>query len=179
MSMPQGHAVIIPRNYSYIVPITYQLHDGTARLTDGSLLQGRFMYNRNRVFKYYQDGHSPGKEIPFFLFEHLTLSGVDTSVIPRRDSTVFLKVKNRLFRRLTVGKIGLYDDTYAINEDKGKVGDILFTWGNDGKIKRLRTLEQANQWFYEICLQNDWPNPDVFLSKSELIKRLAQLDPVP
>ena len=177
MTMPYGHAV--PRSYSYIIPIVYQLHDGTARLTDTSLLQGRFMYNGGPGFTFYQDGHSAGRRIYSYQFENLTLATADTSVTPRIDSTVFIRVYNHLLRRLTIGKVGLYDKTYAINENKGKIGDVLFTWSDDGKLKRLRTLEQVNKWFYAVCTQNQWPNPDVFLSKTEIIKRLAQLDPTP
>ncbi|GAB3954588.1 hypothetical protein GCM10028805_40280 [Spirosoma harenae] len=175
----RSYPIIIPSQQPYVAPVTYQLHDGIAQLDDGSLLAGRFMYNRNSGFNFYENGHSPGKNVPFYRFERLTLTGADTSVLPRTDSTVFLRVSNRLFRRLTVGKVGLYDRVYAINEDKGKIGDVLFTWSDNGKLKRLRNLEEANKWFYEVCIQNKWPNPDVFLSKTEIIKRLAQLDPVP
>ncbi|GAB4013486.1 hypothetical protein EXU85_12290 [Spirosoma sp. KCTC 42546] len=178
--MNRSYPVIIPHpSTPYVQPIIYQLHDGIARLTDGSQLQGRFMYNKNSSFTFYQDGHSPGKSIANYKFEYLKLAGADTAATPRTDSTVFLRVKNNLFRRLTVGKVGLYDKTYSINEDKGKIGDILFTWDNDGSLRRLHNLEQANQWFYQICQQNNWPNSDVFLSKTEIIKRLAQLDPIP
>ncbi|QMW06093.1 hypothetical protein [Spirosoma foliorum] len=178
--MYRGYPVIIPsRPTPYVQPIVYQLHDGIARLTDGSQLQGRFLYNKNSSFTFYQDGHSPGMNIPAYKFEYLKLVGADTAATPRNDSTVFLRVRNQLCRRLTVGKVGLYDKTYSINEDKGKIGYVLFTWDNDGKIKRLQNLEQANQWFYQICQENNWPNSDVFLSKTEIIKRLAQLDPIP
>ncbi|GAB4045045.1 hypothetical protein [Spirosoma litoris] len=178
--MYRSYPVIIPsRPTPYVPPVIYQLHDGIARLTDGSQLQGRFLYNKNSSFTFYQDGHSPGKNIPAYKFEYLKLVGADTAATPRNDSTVFLRVRNQLCRRLTVGKVGLYDKTYSINEDKGKIGDVLFTWDNDGKIKRLQNLEQANQWFYQICQENNWPNSDVFLSKTEIIKRLAQLDPIP
>lgn len=179
MSMPRSHVIVVPRPTYYTIPVTYQLHDGIARLTDGSLLQGRFMYKRGNSFTFYQDGHSPGKQIPSYLFDNLVLAGADTAATPRSDSTIFIRINNNLLRRLTKGKVGLYDKTYAVNEDKGKIGDVLFTWSNEGKLRRLRTLEEANQWFYEICLQNHWPNPDVFLSKSDIIKRLAQLDPTP
>ncbi|MVM30194.1 hypothetical protein GO755_09125 [Spirosoma sp. HMF4905] len=178
--MYRGYPVIIPRPATpYVMPIIYQLHDGDARLTDGSQLRGRFMYNKNSSFTFYQDGHSPGKTIPAYKFEYLKLAGADTTATPRTDSTVFLRVKNQLCRRLTVGKVGLYDQTYSVNEDKGKIGNTLLTWSDDGKIKRLRTLEEANQWFYAVCQQNNWPNSDIFLSKTEIIKRLAQLDPTP
>jgi hypothetical protein len=178
--MYHSHPVIISQpGASYLVPISYQLHDGTALLLDGSLLRGRFMYNKGSGFTFYRDGHSSGQRIYLYQFDRLALAGTDTSVIARSDSTVFLKVGNRLLRRLTIGKVGLYDKVYVVNEDKGKTGDLLFTWSDDGKIRRLKTLEQANQWFYEICQQNHWPNSDVFLSKAEIIKRLAQLDPTP
>ncbi len=179
MTMPRSHVIIVPHTSYYTIPINYQLHDGIARLTDGSLLKGRFMYKRGNSFTFYQDGHSAGKQIPSYLFDNLTLAGADTAATPRSDSTIFIRTNNRLLRRLTKGKVGLYDQTYAVNEDKGKIGDVLFTWSDDGKLRRLRTLEECNQWFYEICNQNHWPNPDVFLSKSEIIKRLAQLDPIP
>ena len=180
MTPPRIHPVIIPRSYPYSPPpIIYQLHDGIARLTDGSLLRGRFMYNGGPGFTFYQDGHSAGLRIYSYQFEHLALAGADTSVVPRSDSTAFFKVGNHVLRRLTIGKVGLYDKVYAVNEDKGKIGDVLFTWDDKGKLKRLKNLEQANQWFYAICVQNHWANPDVFLSKSEIIKRLAQLDPIP
>ncbi|MFD2936253.1 hypothetical protein [Spirosoma flavum] len=179
-SMPVPRGVIIAHpSPSFILPIVYQLHDGTALLSNGDLLRGRFLYNRSQAFFFYQDGHSPGQRIYFRRLERLVLAAADTSVTPRLDSTVFLKVQNQFCRRLTIGKIGLYDQVYAVNENKGKVDEVLFTWGDDGKLKRLSTLEKANQWFYEICIQNHWPNPDVFLSKAEIIKRLAQLDPVP
>ena len=176
--MPHGVIIAHPRS-SFILPVTYQLHDGIARLTDGSLLRGRFLYNRSGSFNFYQDGHSARKQIEFGHFERLTLAGTDTSVIAHSDSTVFLYVNNHLLRRLTIGKVGLYDKTFAVNEDKGKIGDVLFTWSDNGKIRRLYTLEDVNKWFYEICQQNHWPNPDVFLSKTEIIRRLAQLDPIP
>ena len=174
-----GHAVIIPGSSSYLLPVVYQLHDGTAMLSNGTRLRGRFLYNKGSAFIFYQDGHSPGKRIYFREFENLTLAGTDTSLLVHRDSTVFTKVGNHFFRQLTIGKVGLFDETYAVNENKSKLSDVLFTWGDDGSVKRLQTLEKANQWFYEICLQNHWPNSDVFLSKAEIIKRLAQLDPTP
>ncbi|MBN8823738.1 MULTISPECIES: hypothetical protein [unclassified Spirosoma] len=173
------HAVIIPRTSTYVIPIVYQLHDGVGRLGDGSLLQGRFLYDKGTMFTFYQNGHTKGVKIPFFQFETLTLAGADTSVLPRSDSTMFSRIKNRLYRRLTIGKIALYDDVYAINENKGKIGDYLFVWGDNGKLKRLRNLEAINQWFYDTCQQNHWTNPDIFLSKTEIIKRLAVLDPTP
>ncbi|GAB4037188.1 hypothetical protein [Spirosoma gilvum] len=178
-SYPRSYPVIVAHPPAYIIPIVYQLHDGIGRLGDGSLLQGRFLYNRGSMFTFYQNGHTKGVKIPFFQFEELTLAGADTSVLPRSDSTTFARVKTRLYRRLTIGKIALYDQIYAINEDKGKIGDYLFVWDENGKLKRLRNLEAVNQWFYNTCQQNHWPNPDVFLSKTEIIKRLAVLDPKP
>lgn len=177
--MPGGRAVIIPHASIYIPPIVYQLHDGVAQLTDGTLLRGRFLYNKSHVFIYYANGHDDGQHIPFYKFERLTLAGADTSVLPRSDSTVFVRIRNQLYRRLTIGKVGLYDKTYAVNEDKGNVGNDLFTWSEDGKLKRLYKLEQINQWFYATCQQNNWTPPDVFRSKVEIIKQLAKFDPTP
>ncbi|WP_020595500.1 hypothetical protein [Spirosoma panaciterrae] len=171
--------VIVTHPSAYVIPIVYQLHDGVGRLGDGSLLQGRFLYNKGSLFTFYQNGHTKGVKIPFFQFEELTLAGADTSVLPRSDSTAFFRIKTRLYRRLTIGKIALFDQVYAINEDKGKIGDYLFVWDENGKLKRLRNLEDVNQWFYNTCQQNHWPNPDIFLSKTEIIKRLAVLDPKP
>lgn len=156
--------------------VEYKYHDGTALLADGTFLKGRFQYNGRKVFTYRANGHAERQRLGLSVIKRMVLSGSDTSVTDRADSTVFIQLGHRLYRQLTGGSVLVLDRRFAVDEEKGKMGRKLYVLDNNGEIYRFASLPKLNKWFYTFRERMGKELPDVYRNESEIVKAVARLN---
>ena len=164
------------------VPVTqtpsvdYKYHDGTALLTDGTSLKGRFQYNGRSVFTYRASSQATRQRIGLSTIRRLVLAGADTLVTDRTDSTIFIRSGHRLFRQLTGGSTMVLDRKFAVDEERGKMGRKLYVLDDAGEVYTFTSLQKLNKWFHAFRERSGKQLPDVYLNESEIVKAIARLN---
>ncbi|MBD2755694.1 hypothetical protein [Spirosoma validum] len=156
--------------------IDYKYRDGTALLTDGRLLKGRFQYNGRKIFVYRASSQAAKQRIALSMIKRLVLAGSDTLVTYRSDSTVFVRLGNRLLRQLTDGSPMVLDRKFAVDEDRGKTGRRMFVLDEDGTVRKFTSLQKFNRWFYAYRERSGKQTSDTYLNQSEIVKAVARLN---
>jgi hypothetical protein len=171
---PQPTTVFIPVNTE--PSIAYKYHDGTAFLTNGSYLKGRFQYNGGSTFLYRSSSQAPKQRIGLSMIRRLALAGSDTLVTDRTDSTVFVKLGTRLYRQLAGGGTMILDRRYAVDEERGKLGPKMFVLDENSELHKFKSLQKLNRWFYAFNERSGKKRPDVYLNENEIVKAVAKLN---
>ena len=156
--------------------IDYKYHDGTARLTDGTLLTGRFQYNGRSLFLYRTNGQAALQRIGLSMIDRLALVGADTAVTDRTDSTVFLRSGHRLYRQLVGGATRILDRQFLVNEVPGNIGLKVYVEDDAGNVQKFSSLPKLNRWFYSFREQTGKKFSDAYLNKNEIVKAVAVLN---
>jgi hypothetical protein len=159
--------------------IDYQIHSGFLKLRDGQVVTGRFKYDKwefpVRNFAFYKDADESNKrKIKFKDIQQVSFVGVDTNIAEKPDSTIFVNINGKLLRKLTEGKINLYDKLIVVREAEGVVGATIFV-KEDEKLKRVDTLRKLNKWYQNLSKQ--YPDLQVqnkYLNKIEIIKEIQK-----
>ncbi|CCH55203.1 hypothetical protein BN8_04444 [Fibrisoma limi BUZ 3] len=173
---PHPQTIYIPQTVYQGPVIDYKYHDGVMRLRDGTELKGRFKYNGRKTFIYRAGAQTARQKFGFSSIRRLALAGSDTLVTARTDSTVFVRMGTRLYRELASGPTMVMDQTYTVDEDRGKIGSKIYVLDDAGKFHRFNSLEKLNRWFYTYREQVGQKATDVFLNKTEIAKAIAQLN---
>lgn len=170
-----------PSNTTYVFvnqspTIDYKYHDGTALLTDGTVLTGRFQFNGKSTFKYRANSQATQQRIGLSIINRLVLAGADTSVTDRADSTIFLRSGHRLYRQLASGSTRMLDRQFLVDEVPGRIGLKVFVEDDAGNVQKFTSLPKLNRWFYSYREQTGKKIPDAYLNKNEIVKALAKLN---
>lgn len=173
---PQRTTVFIPQPPNQEPRIDYQYHDGIAFLRDGRYLKGRFQYNNGSAFIYRAGSQAPRQRIGLSTIRRLSLVNADTLVTDRSDSTIFVRLGNRLYRQLAGGKIMVLDRTYVVNEVRGKIGRKMYVLDDAGDLHQFTSLQKLNRWFYEYGEQSGKQLPDVYRNQNEIVKAVARFN---
>ncbi|UFH52924.1 hypothetical protein [Spirosoma sp. KNUC1025] len=156
--------------------IDYKYHDGTVELIDGNILKGRFQYNGRKVFTYRASSQATRQRIGFSMIRRLSLSGSDTLVTNRTDSTVFLRFGHQLYRLLADGATVILDRRFLVDEDRGKIGRKLYVVDANSDLHTFTSLQKLNNWFYTLREKSGKQLPDTFLNQNEIVKAVARLN---
>ncbi|SFC37516.1 hypothetical protein [Spirosoma endophyticum] len=156
--------------------IDYKYHDGTAFLTNGSYLKGRFQYNGRKTFIYRASSQATRQRIGFSMIRRMALAGSDTLVMDRTDSTVFERFGNKLYRQLANGSTMVLDRVFAVDEDRGQIGQKLYVLDEASNMYKFTSLQKLNKWFHTFRERSGKQLPDVYLNQSEIVKAVAKLN---
>lgn len=157
--------------------IKYQVQEGTVSLKDGKVLTGRFQFDwwmfpvKNFVF--YKDSSSKEK-IKFKDIKQASFAGIDTNIAEKTDSTAFVNVDGKLLRKLTSGKINIYDKLIVVKEVEGALGETIFV-KESKKLRRIESLRRFNKWYQGLA--DAYPNLKVrneYLNKIEIIREIQK-----
>ncbi|MBD2702747.1 hypothetical protein IC229_19020 [Spirosoma sp. BT702] len=171
---PAPTTVYIPTNTP--PPINYKYHDGVALLRDGTLLKGRFQSNGRSNFTYRATSQATRQKIGASMIRRLALAGADTLVTNRRDSTIFFRFGNRLYRQLTDGATMILDRMFVVDEDRGKIGYQLYVLDENDDLHKFTSLNKLNKWFYDFQEKSGRKLSDAYLNQNEIVKAVAQLN---
>ncbi|MCU0390635.1 MAG: hypothetical protein MUE81_05920 [Thermoflexibacter sp.] len=159
--------------------ILRQVQEGTVTLTNGQVVTGRFKYDNwefpVKNFAFYKDANLDSrKKIKFKDIKQVSFVGVDTNIAEKPDSTTFINVNGKLLRKLTEGKINLYDKLIVVKEAEGVIGATIFVKEGE-KLKRIDTLRKFNKWYQSLSKQ--YPDLQVqnkYLNKIEILKEIQK-----
>lgn len=159
-------------------PIQYQIQEGYIILKDGRALTGRFKYDHwefpVKNFAFYKDAKSKPTRVKFKNIKKAVFIGADTNIVFRKDSTEFVGIKKRLYRKLADGQIKIYDKIIRVQDWQGKIGKYLYV-ESKGKLKRISSLHQLNKWYQGLATQ--YANLRIrndYLNKIEIIKEIQK-----
>lgn len=171
---PQTTTVFIPQSVE--PQIDYQYHDGIAFLRDGSYLKGRFQYNSGSAFIYRPTGQAPRQRIGLSTIRRLSLADADTLVTDRKDSTIFVRLGNRLYRQLAGGMTMVLDRRYLVTEMRGKIGRKMYVLDDAGDLHPFTSLQKLNKWLYTYSEQSGKQLPDVYRNQNEIVKAVVRIN---
>lgn len=172
----QTRTVYIPQTIYQVPLIDYKYHDGVAKLRDGRILRGRFQANGRSAFIYRASNQAARQRINALMIRRLALAGADTLVTDRKDSTIFTRFGNRLYRQLADGTTMVMDRELTVDEDRGKIGTSLYVLDENDDLHKFRSLKQLNDWFYTYQEQSGKKVSDAYLNRNEVVKAVAQLN---
>lgn len=175
------HGKFTPSNTTYVFvnqapTIDYKYHDGTALLTDGTLLTGRFQFNGRSTFIYRANSQATQQRLGLSIINRLSLAGADTSITDRTDSTIFLRSGHRLYRQLASGSTRVLDRHFLVDEVPGEIGRKVYVEDDAGNVKKFTSLPKLNRWFYGYREQTGSQIPNSYLNKNEIVKAVARLN---
>ncbi|GAB3715370.1 hypothetical protein GCM10027592_55900 [Spirosoma flavus] len=171
---PAPTTVFIPTT---TVPlIDYKYHDGVALLRDGTLLKGRFQSNGRSTFTYRANSQATRQKIGASMIKRLALAGADTLVSDRKDSTVFFRFGNRIYRQLTSGTTMVMDRRFVVDEERGKIDRQLYVLDENDDLHKFKSLNKLNKWFYDFQEKSGRKVSDAYLNENEIVKAVAQLN---
>ena len=173
---PQTQTVYVPQTTYQGPVINYKYHDGVAKLRDGTTLRGRLQANGRSAFMYRATNQATRRKIGASMIRRLALNGADTLVTDRTDSTIFIRVVNRLYRQLADGATMLLDRKLTVDEDRGKVGTKLYVLDENDRLHSFGSLRKLNDWFYNFQEQSSKKVSDAYLNEGEIVKAVAQLN---
>ncbi|GAB3884043.1 hypothetical protein GCM10028825_09290 [Spirosoma agri] len=110
------------------------------------------------------------------MIRQLTLAGADTLVNSRTDSTLFVRLGNRLYRQLTGGLTMVLDRRLVVDEERGKLGGKIYVLDEAGDLHTFHSLQKLNKWFYAFREQSGKKLPDSYLNESEIVKAVARIN---
>ena len=116
------------------------------------------------------------QRISSLMIRRLVLAGTDTLVTTRKDSTVFFRFGNRLYRQLTDGTTMVLDRKLTVDENLGKVDATLYVLDENDDLHKFRSLKQLNDWFYTYQEQSGKKVSDAYLNRNEVVKAVTQLN---
>lgn len=172
----QTRTVYVPETIYQGPVIDYKYHDGIAQLQDGTTLKGRFQTNGRSAFTYRASSQATRRKIGASMIRRLALVGADTLVTTRKDSTVFIRLRNRLYRQLTDGATMVLDRKLIVDEDRGKVDAKLYVLDENDDLHKFKSLKRLNNWFYAYQEQSGKKVSDAYLNENEIVKAVAQLN---
>lgn len=173
---PTPATIYIPQTIYQGPIIDYKYHDGVALLRDGAVLKGRFQSNGRSAFIYRASSQTASQKISASMIRRLSLAGADTLVSDRRDSTIFIRLGNRLYRQLAGGATMVMDRKFVVDEDRGKLGAKLFVLDTNEDLHKFTSLKKLNNWFYAFQEQSGKKISDAYLNESEIVKAIAQIN---
>ena len=173
---PQTETVYVPQTTHQGPIINYKYHDGVALLRNGVILKGRFQSNGRSAFTYRASSQASRQRIGSSMIRRLALAGADTLVTTRKDSTVFFRFGNRLYRQLTDGTTMVLDRKLIVDEDRGKVDTKLYVLDENDDLHKFSSLKRLNNWFYTFQEQSGKRVSDAYLNENEIVKAVAQLN---
>lgn len=161
-----------------VKPPPRQVQEGTIQLKSGQVITGRFKYDHwefpVKNFAFYKDAHAKSKRVKFRNIQAVTFVGSDTSVTFRKDSTEFVGIKGRLYRKIADGRIKIYDRVIRVKEWQGRIGQGIYV-ESKGKLKRIESIRRFNKWYQG--LSETYPNLKIrneYLNKIEIIREIQK-----
>ncbi len=173
---PQTQTVYVPQTIYQGPVIDYKYHDGVALLRNGTTLKGRFQANGKSTFTYRASSQATRRRLGASMIRRLALAGADTLVSTRKDSTIFVRFGNRLYRQLTDGATMVMDRKLTVDEDRGKIGAQLFIVDENDEFHKFKSLKRLNDWFYAYQDRSGRKVSDAYLNENEIVKAVAQLN---
>ena len=173
---PRTQTIYLPQTIYQGPVIDFKYHDGVAKLRNGMILRGRFQANGRSAFIYRANNQATRQKIGASMIRRLALAGADTLVTDRKDSTVFTRFGNRLYRQLADGATMVMDRELIVDEDRGKIGTSLYVLDENDDLNKFRSLKQLNDWFYTYQEQSGKKVSDAYLNRNEVVKAVAQLN---
>ena len=157
-------SIIIAASNSNNIAINYKSHAGIAYLKSGKVLNGWFKYDYWEFptynFKYFSSDSTKQQKVYISDLKEIVLAGSDSALCFRKDSTEFyyLQSYKGLYRKITSGKIEVYDRLINTSEKSKLVGtEILVKY--DGTFKKITSIQELDKYIRSLIPEYDKENP--------------------